>query len=762
MRTWTFFPIFIGLTLLLTFPLVLHTPTYVADTGDPLLNTWAIAWGQRALLQPWTSVRALFNANGFYPYPLSLGFSEHLLPYAALTLPLQALRLGPVFSHNVAILFSLAVAGIGMALLVTHWTGNRWAGLLAGVIFAFVPARLNHWAHLHQLSIQWLPFIVFSLDRRLRSTLTGKRKTDATPLSFRERAWGRETSRDLMLFTIFLNLQLLSAVNYIPQTLLLVGLYLLFALIRYRAPLFNRRNIIGGAAVLAVTAALNWPIISIYLDISAWHGFARTLGDVAIYGAALLDYLTPPPENTLYGGWLTRQLADAARPLIPLFVGLVPLLLALVGLSLLWSRTRLFPTQKWTTAFLLTLTLLALLLSFGANPTALGATLSGITPNLLPYRWLFENVPGVSGLRVPARMAILVFFGLAALAGLGAARLHRRWPRVLLPTALLLVLLEYAALPLPGVHVPADDDFPPAYHHIPTEAIVLDLPYDLTRGGPNELARLYFSTGTWYRLVNGASGFNPAGLVDFSEQVQRFPDAASIELMQQLGVTHLLLHRAEYPPDHWNDLWRKLPTYLPAVTQVQQFGDDFLLALAPPACPPQPQHLAAQPGQLEGYLALQLSNSGPASIVANPPAVNTVQAGTTSHRFIEPLFVPAGEQRIVSRLLPLPYDFSGPVTPIIAPDPHCGAQRIARIQDPLSGEQEPAKIDGILAAARRITLDVEHANPDLRRGQGREQRRGNLGNGVEQNGHQAAAPHIDHHGFQIRTVCRQVAPSDAA
>ncbi len=49
---WIFPAFYVVLTVLLTYPLVLHLPTYVADTGDPLLNTWALAWGQHALRQP--------------------------------------------------------------------------------------------------------------------------------------------------------------------------------------------------------------------------------------------------------------------------------------------------------------------------------------------------------------------------------------------------------------------------------------------------------------------------------------------------------------------------------------------------------------------------------------------------------------------------------------------------------------------------------------------------------------------------------------
>ncbi len=640
-------PLFFALlTLILTYPLALHLTTYVADTGDPLLNTWALRWGQQAWLRPWFSISDLFDANAFYPYRHSLGFSEHLLLYAALTLPLQALDLGPVFAHNAAIIFSLAAAGWGMALLVTHWTGSRWAGLIAGIIFAFVPARLNHWAHLHQLSIQWLPLIILTLDRWLTRGQRG----------------------DLVLFAIFLNLQLLSTVNYIPQTIILVGLFLLFGWLRSPARFFSKEAAAGGLVTLSVTVLLNWPIAKIYFDLSELQGFDRSLGDARIYGAALIDYLTPPPENILYGGWLTARLVDPARPLVPLFMGIVTLILVIVGGLSIRSKSNghRLSGRRLIIAFLLLLTLLVVMLSFGTNELALGRELAPVTQKMLPYRWLFEYVPGFSGLRIPARMAILAFFGLAGLAGFGVAHCIQRFhlPAAAAAVVALLIVVEYLAVPLAGTHVPIHHNIPLVYQYLaagPDKKTVIELPYDLAEGGANELPRLYYSSYGWYDLINGASGFNPGGLQDLSRQLRQFPDANSFDILGQMGVTHLVLHAAEFGPVPWQDIWSKLPSFMPAIESVSQFGDDYLLALRPPRCSPQSAWILVQPARLDDQLALSFTNNGPAAFFARPQSASRVQAGNRVRQFLMPLFIPAGETQTLDNVVSLPEDFGGKV-----------------------------------------------------------------------------------------------------
>ena len=64
-------------------------------------------------------------------------------------------------------------------------------------------------------------------------------------------------------------------------------------------------------------------------------------------------------------------------------------------------------------------------MSFGPDIHARGRLVA--EPNL--YAAFYQLVPGFDGLRVPARFAMLVTFGLATLTALGIAALERRHAR---------------------------------------------------------------------------------------------------------------------------------------------------------------------------------------------------------------------------------------------------------------------------------------------------------------------------------------------
>ncbi|HXV98910.1 MAG TPA: hypothetical protein VEC93_10860, partial [Anaerolineae bacterium] len=107
--------IYILLTLILTHPLIFNLTTAVPnDIGDPLLNTWILAWNSHALL---TDPLNLFNANIFYPLPNTLAYSEHLFSSALLALPLQLISAEPIAAYNISLLITFPLAAFGMYLL---------------------------------------------------------------------------------------------------------------------------------------------------------------------------------------------------------------------------------------------------------------------------------------------------------------------------------------------------------------------------------------------------------------------------------------------------------------------------------------------------------------------------------------------------------------------------------------------------------------------------------------------------------------------
>ena len=110
------------------------TAALPGDLGDPLLNSWILAWDAERFLH---GLDGFWDAPMFFPYPSSLAYSEHLLGVAIFTAPLQWLTDNPILVYNIVYLGSFVLAGTGMYLLTTSITGSRLAGMIGGMAFAF-------------------------------------------------------------------------------------------------------------------------------------------------------------------------------------------------------------------------------------------------------------------------------------------------------------------------------------------------------------------------------------------------------------------------------------------------------------------------------------------------------------------------------------------------------------------------------------------------------------------------------------------------
>jgi hypothetical protein len=559
-------------------------------------------------------VWTLWQANIFYPYPNTLAFSEHLFSSALILLPFTLLGDTPLVAANLGVLFTTALSGWAMYLLVTWLSGNRWAGLIAGLFFAISPFRMGHIIQLHLLSTQWIPLAFLALARLIKLNRT----------------------TDLVLLLIFTNLQFFASVNYAPLVALALGGWGLFYLLAYRRII--SAALLGRLVVFAmITAALNWPVLRLYQQVSDHMGIIRSLGDARVYGASLAHYTTPLANSLLYVRWLGLSgLLDSAFP------GLVALVLAAAGVILVTKQP-----QRLAVWALLLISLLGFTLSFGANELAFGERLAPLATRLLPYPYLYQAIPLLQGLRAPIRFALLVTFGLAILAGLGFSELARqRWAagRRAVIAAILsagLILLEHLPAPLPGQAVAYGGPLYTRLAGLPAQAIVLELPYYLhTQASYLELQRVYHSAGHWRRLANGASGFRPAWLVKLGPFLDVFPDWRSLELARQLGVNYLVLHHDQYETAAWDNLTALLPGYLPALESIESVGDDLILQLRPPTC-------SADINQMQvdatAFPNLTFTNTGPAAYVADPRRPSFWSVDGQSGEFLEPLLIMPGQ-----------------------------------------------------------------------------------------------------------------------
>ena len=151
-----------------------------ADLGDSLLNMWIMAWVSEsalAMLGGQMSFADLWNANIFSPTPLSLTFSDHLVPEALQGLPAYLATGNILLAYNLVFLATFALSGLGTFLFVRELTGSALAGFVAGLFYAFFPYRLNQSSHIQTLSSQWIPLALFGFrryfDRGSRWALAG-------------------------------------------------------------------------------------------------------------------------------------------------------------------------------------------------------------------------------------------------------------------------------------------------------------------------------------------------------------------------------------------------------------------------------------------------------------------------------------------------------------------------------------------------------------------------------------------------------------
>lgn len=579
------------------------------DLGDPLLVMWILSWDCEQILGilggDFARIASFFDANIFYPVPLTLAYSEHMIAQAVQILPVYAISGNPILSYNLLFLSTWVLSGLGMYLLVRELTGSEMAAFVAGLMYGFAPYRLPQSGHLHVLSSQWMPFVLFGLRRYF---VTRQR-------------------RPLAGATLALVLQSLSSGYYL---LLFSPIAATFAMweIGSRHLWRDRRmwrdlTLAGVCATIAIV-----PFLLPYAALRGQWNAVREISEVMLYSADLYSYATAFGDQRIWGDVLRMF----PKPEGELFPGLLPIVLALVGLVVARSTARIIParsqaSRRWLTWLLVAVTaghavaailavtlrrvtidagwfvlrisdadqmllrsgaafgllliispgararvsgflrdrgffvicLVAVLwLSLGPEPQAFGRPLRLASPYLL----LYDHVPGFDGLRVPARLAMLSVLMLTVLAGFGAAAIARmRGGTAALIVVSGLFLLEATHMPfILNAMPPVRDLVPPEARVYPPQrapAVYLEMArqaedsvlLELPLGQPDyDLRAMYYSTIHWRPIVNGYSGFFPARYASLTKTLSEIPRHAeeSLEAIRASGATHAIVHEGAY------------------------------------------------------------------------------------------------------------------------------------------------------------------------------------------------------------------------
>jgi hypothetical protein len=577
---------------------------------------WALAWDCKQLIAilsgDTTRLLTFFDANIFYPLPLTLAYSEHFVAQALQILPIYALTENPVLCYNLLFLSTFVLSGLGGYLFVRELTGSAMAGAVAGLLFAFAPYRIPQSSHLQVLSSQWMPFALYGFRRYFETRRLRPLAGAAAALTVQNLSCGYY----LLYFSPF-------AAAYVVWEIASRGLW--------RHATVFRDLCIAAVVVIAFTVPLLLPYAAVRKQLQ----LERAPGEVMRYSADVYSYATAFGEQPIWGG-----IADAfPKAEAQLFPGIVTLLLATIGLftgattprpTVSSSEKTTAPWRRWlavilaagvivhvvaivsalvfrritldlglltlritdvnqllarsvilgiallavspfvrarttaymkTRGFFLVAALAAVWLSLGPSPLALGRPL-----NLMgPYRLLYDYVPGFEGLRVPARFGMIVTLMLAILAGFGAARIARfRAAPFVLGLAALAFLSESLVFPfvINGMEPPRGLNAPEARVHRPSRApevykeiarqadnvVLAELPLGQT---DFDLRAMYYSTVHWRPLLNGYSGYFPPHYGTLRVALADLPRHGDLawDVLSAAKVTHVLVHEGAYLGD---------------------------------------------------------------------------------------------------------------------------------------------------------------------------------------------------------------------
>ncbi|HEY0783600.1 MAG TPA: hypothetical protein VGE98_14165 [Thermoanaerobaculia bacterium] len=583
--------------------------THLAPNAeDPLFNLVVLQWGAHQARLYWP---APFDMPFFFPAKSVATYSDVLFGPSLFTAAVEAAGGGALVAYNLLLVGSFVLCAGATYFVLRRCDLSPAAAFAGGLMFAFSPFRFEQLGHLQVLLAGFIPLVFWTFDRLL-----------AAPS-------GRRAAAFLLVYALHVTGgSYLAYMIHFPLAVLAVNR---LGDLRRSGDLRRQLAILLPTALAA--GLLLFAVFRPYLDPSRGD-LKREPWELYAYGASLAGLVTPSEWNFYNGPW-----ADGwKRQENALFAGLLPTILGLAAAAGAWRRHRAAPlrplrerdrlaigalaalgiagwaageTRIWTgtnplarwgfggpyswksTACLLVAGLGAVFLyraragRWPLDLTALprfsrGLAAAGLVSLLLAFPFVYEPlahvVPGLAGMRVPARFYAFVSFALAFFAAreldrwLGRSGEGRARRGLLAGSATAFLIVELFPRQIPWALVPDVGARPPVYAWIaghPEVRALLELPLGEWR---DEVVYMENATEHWRPLVNGFSGYTPRHYVDLLPTVRPLPTPAALEKLRAWGVTHVLIHGR-----HFRARWerRSLNEWAWAAGASQVYKDRF-------------------------------------------------------------------------------------------------------------------------------------------------------------------------------------------
>jgi hypothetical protein len=570
-----------------TYPLIVHLFDRLPGwPGDNLYFHWELWWVNRAILD--LKVSPFYHPDLYYPVGMDLSRDEVTPSNTLLGLPLTAL-LGPTAAYNLLLLTSFVLTGYGVYRIVFEGTGNRWAGLLAGIAASLAPYRMAHLAgHLNLMATQWIVLTLLFLGRWFKDPRPGT----------------------MVLAGLFFALNGLAAWYYFYIGTITVGLYLLLRS-RPLVPFWRQRRAWSGLLFFGlISLLLVLPFALPLLKLRDQGLLQRSISGLEAFGASPANFLLPNPWHPLWGDitwkvfpsqWgsvVEQNLTLGASVLVLAFLGTVAyrrnrevrlwLFLAVISAVLALGPTLKWNNHRWE----FHLPALAVQLAEQAGFTyfldrwvdpqygqAIRAG-KGFIP--LPLMLFYAFVPLTSAMRALVRFGWITFLSVSVLAGYGIHWLlskmsgRRVLTRGVLAMGLILIPLElWTQIPKWTSTNPRPVDVWLAAQ--PRPSAVIEYPFL-----DNFSARLMLSQTVHQQpLIMGGlpPSFYPRELYQRSERLRDFPSPAGIEALQGWRTRYILATPSRFPGDlTWQEFRSKMARF-PEVRMIKEINGVWVYKL---------------------------------------------------------------------------------------------------------------------------------------------------------------------------------------
>jgi hypothetical protein len=526
---------FVGLAVIFTWPLALHTTTHVIGPfyGDNFEYIWKLWWVSEAIFE--RHVSPYHYPGMYYPEGYDLAYGEVTPVNTFLFAPVTAL-IGEVPVYNLLIFFSIISSGWLMYFWAWTWFQRlpskesepttpsetlRWIGaFFAGVAFAFCAYRMMRLVgHFNLIATQWVLLAFIGLDRWL----------------------DQQRLKDAMLIGLGVSLAALSSWYYALMLLWFLPIYVLARGDNLRALIKQRQTWVSVGIVAIMVGLFCIPFIPPHLEIARRGEIKVSVDDASFWALSPLDYLLPNIRHPLWG----RPIQSFMWPIndnMPLEFAASMEWIILLFAWLGWkpARNGHWRSLKWMMG-------VAFILSLGPY-LHIGRLPLGIP---LPVLLMREVIPGADGIRSWGRFSMIVMMGMCLISGGGLIRwletqsFQRQRAYASIIVAILLFSLWIGPAKLVKVEPRPVDRWLAAQ---PDDSPIMQYPMSAALSGAAMNYTRYHGKPTVYSY----GSYFPFVFRERHPDLYEFPKDVALDELRDWGVRYIIINMDELTTDSFS------------------------------------------------------------------------------------------------------------------------------------------------------------------------------------------------------------------